>query len=222
MRLLITEVTDMSAGNFCVAGWDAQQGTMIRPLPNGGNWTTALLARYDLQPGIEMDFVPAGRRHNGTFPHSTEDTVVDMHQISVAGRPVVDWFGPNSPARAATVQEAFEGNVKNSSEFRGRLQSIIVPPGTNCRSLWGIEISQRNIELITEFDKLKAVIDDGEEQYVLSVSGHALKEVYQAGGVNAATATLPDVDRLHVRLGLARAFPAKPNECFLMVNGIYG
>jgi hypothetical protein len=38
MKLLITEVTEMHGDHFCVAGWRADIGEMVRPLPNGGNW----------------------------------------------------------------------------------------------------------------------------------------------------------------------------------------
>jgi hypothetical protein len=36
--ILITDVTEMK-GNYCVAGWDASDGRMIRPLAGGYNWT---------------------------------------------------------------------------------------------------------------------------------------------------------------------------------------
>jgi hypothetical protein len=39
MDIFITDVTEMHAGNYCVAGWDAAGGQMIGPLPGGFNWT---------------------------------------------------------------------------------------------------------------------------------------------------------------------------------------
>jgi len=35
MQILITDVTEMHQGNYCVAGWNLNAGTMVRPLPNG-------------------------------------------------------------------------------------------------------------------------------------------------------------------------------------------
>ena len=51
MDILITDVTEMHASNYCVAGWDADGGRMIRPLPGGSNWTGHLLAAHGIQPG---------------------------------------------------------------------------------------------------------------------------------------------------------------------------
>lgn len=42
MRLVITDVTEMHGGNYCVAGWNAQTDRMVRPLPNGANWTASI------------------------------------------------------------------------------------------------------------------------------------------------------------------------------------
>jgi len=44
MDILITDVTEMRAGNYCVAGWDASDSRMIRPLFGCYNWTEHLLA----------------------------------------------------------------------------------------------------------------------------------------------------------------------------------
>jgi hypothetical protein len=48
MDILITDVTEMHASNYCVAGWDADGGRMIRPLPGGSNWTGHLLAAHGI------------------------------------------------------------------------------------------------------------------------------------------------------------------------------
>src|SRR5262245_9073350 len=65
MDILITDVTEMHAGNYCVAGWNASDGRMIRPLPGGSNWTGHLLAAFRLRlvgapeapcaPGLTLD-----------------------------------------------------------------------------------------------------------------------------------------------------------------------
>jgi hypothetical protein len=35
MELLITDVTEMGGGNYCVAGWDIVANRMVRPLDDG-------------------------------------------------------------------------------------------------------------------------------------------------------------------------------------------
>ncbi len=51
MEILVTDVTEMSGTNYCVAGWDATNKRMVRPLPGGGHWPQALIAKHGIQPG---------------------------------------------------------------------------------------------------------------------------------------------------------------------------
>jgi hypothetical protein len=83
LRILITDLTEMHGGNFCVAGWDAQGKRMIRPLPNGANWTDPLLQQYGVRPGATIDVIPTGTVHTGFFPHATEGTPIDRQNISL-------------------------------------------------------------------------------------------------------------------------------------------
>lgn len=221
MRLLITDVTEMSGGNFCVAGWNSQSGSMVRPLPNGSNWTSNGLAVHGIRPGVTVDFISTGAQSIGSFPHRTEDKIVDANQISPQNIPIPAWLGPASPPRAATVQEAFNGHIQHNSEFRGRRQGVHVVNGHQTRSLWGLEIPRQNITFVTEFDKLKAIVVDADHEYIMAVSSKALKEAFRAGGDANVSALLPPQGRLHVRLGLARAWGAHPDKCFLMVNGVF-
>jgi hypothetical protein len=51
MDLLITDVTEMGGGTYCVAGWDVSEKRMARPLPNGSNWSLALLEQHGVVAG---------------------------------------------------------------------------------------------------------------------------------------------------------------------------
>jgi hypothetical protein len=51
MDIVITEVTEMSSGNYCVAGWCPAQNRMVRPLPVGHNWSALQLEQYAIAPG---------------------------------------------------------------------------------------------------------------------------------------------------------------------------
>ena len=57
MDILTTDVTEMHVGNYSVAGRDATDRRMIRPLPGGSNWTGHLLAVHGVQPGATIRVV---------------------------------------------------------------------------------------------------------------------------------------------------------------------
>jgi hypothetical protein len=219
--LLITDVTEMGGGNYCVAGWCAATQSMVRPLPNGGNWSSALLNSKGVAAGATVEVTPSGQPGRGAYPHTTEDMPIDPASVALVNTGPPDWLGMGGPSASATVQDAFEGNVHHNSQWNGRLQGAHILVGTQTRSLWAVWIPRHRLSFFTDFDKLKVELDDGSARYSLSVSARALKETYRAGGMAAAAGTLPLAGNLHVRLGLARAWQSHPDKCFLMVNGVY-
>ncbi len=219
-QLLITEVTEMSTGNYCVAGWCAQDNKMVRPLPNGGNSTATRLDTVGVTPGTTLLIVPNTAINNGVFPHRTEDTPVDSNNLNATAVNFRQWFGLNAPPAAATLSAAFENNLHSNSQWNGVSQGVHVPLGTATRSLWGVVISRAQLTFIVEFEKLKAIIDDGNARYKLAVSGRTLKETWRNGGLTAIEQSLSGSGRIHVRVGLARAFGSPADKCYAMVNGI--
>lgn len=211
MEVLITDVTEMGAGNYCVAGWNAASGRMIRPLPNGGNWAGGLLNNVGVAPGVTIDVTPLNIAGGGAFPHLTEDTLIDPASAHVVNPGPAAWFGAGAPPTASTVQGAFHGNVQHTSVWNGSLQGVHVAAGTNTRSLWAVEVDRGDLDFVQEFGKLKAQLDDGQYTYVISVSSRVLKEAFRAGGVAAVDGLMPANGRLHVRIGLARPWQAQPS-----------
>lgn len=222
MQILITDVTEMGASKYCVAGWCQASNAMIRPLPNGGNWPAGLLNGKGVAPGVTLDATPSNQPLHGVYPHRTEDTAIDPVSAQVIHPGPTNWWGPGAPPTAATLNAAFAGNVQHSSVWNGRHQGVYVPENTNTRSLWGLQLQRQQLQLVHE-DKLKAYLNDGQHTYVLSVSSRLLKEAFRAGGLPAANAVLPNNGLLHVRVGLARAFSAAyyPDRCYVMVNGVH-
>lgn len=165
MRLLITEVTEMSPGNYCVAGWEAGTGRMVRPLPNGGNWTSGLLQKHCVSPGMVLEFIPTGVAHHSTFPHRTEDTPVDLASIGVVSAAPGAWFGQGAPNCVTTLAQAFQGHVQNNSSWNGVLQGVYVPVGAQTRSLCGVSCQRAALTFVEEFNKLKADLNDGTATY---------------------------------------------------------
>lgn len=222
MDILITDVTEMGANVYCVAGWCEAAGRMIRPLPNGTNWGGGLLNNRGVAPGVMLRATPLNVAHHGAYPHTTEDTVIEAGTAHVINHGPPDWFGPGTPPVAATVQEAFEGNVQHTSVWDGRFQGVYVQQGTQTRSLWGLGIDRNQLRFIEDFGKLKAHLDDGQAAYKVSVSARPFKEAFRNGGVAAANALLPAQGNLHVRIGLARAWPPNhPTQCYTMINGVH-
>jgi hypothetical protein len=218
MEILVTDVTEMSGSNYCVAGWDATKKRMVRPLPSGGHWPQALIAKYGIQPGTTLKANPTGAA-TGAFPHLTEDTPIDPTSISTS-QSAPDWVGTDAPGVSTSISEAFSNSLKWNKIFGGVHQGVYVPKATQCSSLAAVNVRKANIFFSQPFGKLLAILDDGAARYQLSVSSHIYKKAWREGGVAKATAMLPNRSTFHVRVGLARDFEGQPNRCYLMVNGI--
>lgn len=221
MRILITDVTEMHAGNYCVAGWCTQLNEMVRPLPNGANWTSRLLTMHTVVPGSTVGVQPIRIPLGSVYPHRTEDTPIDQSSIQLFRRGPEPWFGPGAPPTALTLDEAFQGQVGHNSVWNGCMQGVYVPAGATVRSLWAIRVSRDRLRFEVDFEKLKAVLDDGANRYRLAVSSAALKEAWRAGGLAEIHQALPHAGTLHVRVGLARAWQGQPDKCYAMINGVY-
>jgi hypothetical protein len=167
VELTITEVTEMSPGIFCVAGWCAVEKRMVRPLPNGSNWSENLLAHCGVVPGATIAVVPIGAASNGAYPHRTEDQPIDASKIKQINPGPGIWFGPSAPPAGRLLATAFEGNVEYNSTYRGCLQGVFVPLGTQTQSLGAVLCSRRNLSFVEEFDKLKIVLTDDFASYKL-------------------------------------------------------
>jgi hypothetical protein len=218
MEILITDVTEMSGRNFCVAGWDAANKRMIRRLPDGGHWPQALIAKHGIQPGTVLTAEPKGTQ-TSALPHSAEDTPIDPTTISTS-QTSPDWTGTTAPEISLTIAQAFSNCLQWNKIFRGIHQGVYVPKGTNCSSLAAVKIGKADISFCEPFGKLLAIINDGTASYQLSVSSHIYKVGWREGGIAKAASLLPNRSKLHVRVGLARDFEGQPNRCYLMVNGI--
>lgn len=222
MRLLITDVTEMHGGNCCVAGWDAQAQRMVRPLPNGANWTAGLLQQHRVMPGATIDVTPTGQQHPGGFPHRTEDTHVDQATIQHVSAGPINWFAAGAPPTYRTVSAAFSGHIVYDRIWKSVRQGVYVPVGTQVGSLAAVQLPRTAVQFVEHFGKLKAILNDGNARFKLAVSSLMLKTAWRQGGLAAVQQALPATQKFHIRLGLARAFGDAPDKCYLMVNGIHG
>jgi hypothetical protein len=222
VRLVITELTEMQGGNFCVAGWDAGGGRMVRPLPDGRNWTAGLLTRYAVVPGASLEVRPVGRPEKSRYPHRSEDTLVDGDRISRIDAPPVDWLGEDGPPAGMTLAAAFDGHLHHTDLRGGVRHGVHVPADLPVHSLGAVELPRSLIRFAVDFGKLRLMLNDGDGRYSLAVSSRALKTAWREGGIDAIARALPSSHLLHIRVGLARPFGQPPDRCYVMVNGIEG
>lgn len=221
MDLLVTDLTEMHAGHYCVADWCAAEKRIVRPLPNGGHWTLPMLDTYRIRPGATIRVAPNASPGSGAYPHRTEDTRVVLASLQNLSLGPDPWFGPGAPPSSATLQEAFEGHVACNDHWRDSLTGAHVRQGTRARSLWAVGIDAGNLRFIEKFDKPMVTLDDGDQRYRLPPSSRALRDVWRDGGLAALARTLPAEGSLHVRVGLARPFGDSPDKCYVMVNGVH-
>lgn len=235
-RLIITEVT--SYGDlYCVAGWDVDRGAMIRPEPYSAN-AAVQASRFWREPfagpGKLFEVGNFVRLADITdapfdfeFPHRTEDRIVTRGSEA-------EILSQHSPAQIA---QAVAGGVSNSlrAVFGPNLQrtwtgpgstKAYVPRGNVGRSLGAIETTPTRVRLTENTynpakPQLRALIKDGLTTYDLSVTSASIRTLWKAQGVDAVRAELANCQRVHIRVGLSRPFPDKPNECYAQVNGLY-
>jgi hypothetical protein len=219
--IVVTDVTEMHGDHRCVAGWCAATGTMVRPLPVGTHWTDHLLAVHGVVPGAVISVTPVGRAATGAYPHLNEDTLIDPGSIKLVGSATGAWFGPGAPPVVKTLAEAFENNIDWNDVWKGIRKAPYVPTGVNTRSLSAVQAMSDKLHFLEDFGKLKATLHDGAATYKMAVSCRALREIWRSGGVPAVQKKIPAGTKLHIRVGLARAWEDEPDKCYVMINGIY-
>ncbi|WP_434848047.1 dual OB domain-containing protein [Bradyrhizobium oligotrophicum] len=230
-NLIITDVTRY--GNlFCVAGWDLQNGRMIRPEPpamDPASEPTRFWGNGDAGPGRFFDVgnvvrfqakpAPAG----SAFPHATEDVIFVKDGEATVVRKMTLAEIANSVASgvAASIDGAFGGTLQRAASGKA-----YVPAGAQTVSLDALEIEPASISFYEDINsagkrKLRAqIIQDGID-YDLSIPADSVLAQFSAGGLAALNASAQGSERIHVRLGLSRPFREMPNSCYAQVNGLY-
>jgi hypothetical protein len=225
MQIVITDVTEMHQGNYCVAGWCPKSEKMVRPLPNGTNWTAAQLAKYGIQPGATIQVTSSSSAPGGLYPHRTEDTPIDSGTVKLVSAGPKTWFGAGAPPLANSLAAAFRNHVQTTGVWNGARKGAYVQEGIQIGSLAAVSITRPNLEFFENDYKgeksLRAYIADSDARYSLPVVAKNLRELYRSKGVTAVNKLLPKNGDLHMRVGLARAWSGQPGKCAVMINGVY-
>ena len=230
-ELIITDVT-RDGDLFCVAGWDLNNGGMIRPEPPTAN-AVAEASRFwtDQHAGAGKFFAVGNRVRfdaaippaNFPFPHATEDRVVIAgNNSAVLGQMTVAQIAQAVAAGVSgSIDQAFGGHLQRAYSGKahvvagiqtGSLDAILIQPGS---------ISFYEDNPSPGKRRLRALIDQAGVEYDFSVPADAARSRFLAGGVAALEADAAASQSIHVRLGLCRPFAAMPNSCYAQVNGLY-
>ncbi|MFL9501977.1 dual OB domain-containing protein [Rhodopseudomonas palustris] len=228
-NLIITDVTRYGS-LFCVAGWDLDNGGMIRPEPSAANTMAEESRFWGAQYAGPNQFFAVGNvvRFDAAlppasfpFPHATEDRLVTGNGIVVGKMMPTQMVQAVARGRSASLRMAFGGHLRRAHSGKAH-----VAAGTKTCSLDAIDIDPTSISFYEDNPspgkrRIRALIDQDGVQYDLSVPADAARQRFLAGGIDALKADAAACQNIHVRLGLCRPFAAMPDCCFAQVNGLY-
>ena len=225
--VLITEVTRMGGGYFCVAGWDVHGERMVRPLQSsGGNWRL-IEDRYPFQVGELIHCIASSRAH-GILPHSTEDLVLARQPSRLKVL--------REPEAHRTLSETLDASIRKIFG-NALIEDKYVIEGTGVRSLGAILIPRRNLVFVESFGKLRAqFIDLDGISYELKVTSERFMRYFAPGanlpqpqlgveGANRLIGAIGANENLIARVGLARGWDGpnhdwEPKRCYVQLNGL--
>ena len=107
-----------------------------------------------------------------------------------------------------TLDVAFDGGLTREPS-----RKAYVPEGHNGRSLGALDLAPDNLVFFekqwgNENPMLRARVTVDGVLYDMSVTADAARERWKAAGIQALRNDVQNANRLHVRVGLARPFPA--------------
>ena len=219
-QVIITDVTDYGT-QHCVAGWDIPGQRIIRPEPAPASfWQPDFVgAERPFWPGNVVEF-EAATPQKQTYPHATEDVVVDIKTIrKVDAVALADLPGRVANSVAPSLQAIFGDSLQISGS------TAYVLADTNCSSLGAVEIARDAIQIFedTRYQKrrLRGMVRVGAANLKMSITGSILRRIFLSEGLAGISAIFPAGGQIHMRIGLARPFDERPNKCYVQINGIY-
>jgi hypothetical protein len=221
-QVIITDLTEMSTGRYCVAGWDWAHQRMVRLLPRFGDaWTNRYVEQTGLWHRRLVQFQPVVMPLGGEFPHATEDTRIDETTMQIFPRPN-HWRTTILQSESQNIDAIF-GNHLNQGVVGQIRKSPFVPPGTPCSSLGAVRANAADFEFyVNDFDpdrpKLRCRFTKQGQRFDLPVSSYRLRMRWREIGVHEMNLRQGEFGQVHVRVGIARPFN---NGCYLMLNGLY-
>lgn len=213
IEVITSDITYMKE-IYCVAGWNPSGRHMKRLLINGKHWEDSDLKRIGRYASLIVTVIPAESSRD--FPHLTEDIWID-EDFKV----IKTYDNPKKLAEdlrlsaSSTIQKAFDGKLQENS---------YVPAGMEGPSLGAIIIPSQNITFFKDSGKLRIrIVDNDKIEYDLRVSCKYLRDLLDnIKNLDDFNAEMQDSgSKAHVRVGLAKPYAYKDNNCYLMGNGVF-
>ena len=229
-EILITEVTCYGSLR-CIAGWDINSGAMVRPEPTTANnadeasrfWDSTLAGTgrlLDVGNVVSLEAEPSARP-DFPFPHATEDRVVLQGAIPhvIGALNMADLQAAVAPGISPNLAAAFDGGLNQYGNGKAW-----VAPGHQGRSLGALETAASNLTIFEDTSpagkrQLRALLVEGTNRFDLSLTAEAYKGVWPSTDAYTLRQQVHGLGRIHLRVGLARAFGNF--GCMAQVNGIY-
>lgn len=218
-KMLVTDVTNYGSLR-CVAGWDIDRRKMIRPEPHaGGFWSAIMIGPTGFQRSKIVTFTAIPPNPATKYPHRTEDRVVvgAVTSVSTPSRDEV-WKILRS-TESEGLSEIFDSNLVYDG------QKAYVPDNTQTRSQGAIALDPKEMEIEKHFnyvgkERLRARFTIEGRTLAPNLTSTAALAMLRNDKVEEINKRIAAAKRLHVRVGLARAFPGQPTRCYMQINGI--
>lgn len=215
INVITSDITYMK-DTFCVAGYCPYSSQMKRLMINGRHWTEADLKKIGRYASINVNVIP--KEGGRSYPHKTEDMWINDN-IEV----VRNYDDPNilakhlSRSTSKTIDSIFGGNIKDKS---------YVKFGTKCASLGGIVLPAKSIQFFRREGKLRVnILDSDHLKYDLRVTCKYLRDLFDSMSTDEfekfAAGLNNSGKKSHIRVGLAKPYVYKDNNCYLMCNGVF-
>jgi hypothetical protein len=229
-EIIITDVTCYGI-LYCVAGWDLERERMIRPEPPSTSasevskfWDSRFAGPGRIfSVGKVVRFQARQPPTDFLFPHATEDRIVDpgMDPRVVRELNIEQMIAAAAGSISETLEAAFNDGLVRASSGKA-----YVPSGYNGPSLGAVEVRADRIVFFEDAyqggsPKLRARLTIDGTFYDLSVPADVARTRWKAEGLAGLRKDHQKSERVHLRVGLSRPFPAMPNQCYAQINGVY-
>jgi hypothetical protein len=208
---------------------DLESFKMVRPEPPWTNlnveasrfWTEDTVGENKVWAAghiVEFDGSPAGGA--SAYPHATEDVIVSTWPAKLVDKlSDSNLVAAVAPTVSSSLRKAFDAGL-----IRAPSMKAYVTEGFAGRSLGALQVSGNQVTFFLENRddgkiKLRARVADGHFLYDLSSPALASRRLLDQAGIAALRATVLASKMVHLRVGLARAFPH--NQCYAQINGMY-
>jgi hypothetical protein len=230
-KLLITDITAFG-DLYCVAGWDQERQSMIRPEPpdtNANSLATRFWNNNYVGPdkvfwvGHVVQFEATTAPKTFPYPHATEDVIVrPSTMIQQLERLTLEQTAAYAAGSVSeTIEQAYDGGLAKTNSGLA-----FVPRGYKGRSLGALQTDHTSFEFWEKTypgkaPKLRVLTELNGQQYDLPVTDFAAHTIWRGQGLVALQERADAASGSHTRLGLSRPFAAQPDACFVQVNGLY-